>query len=82
MLHAGKKLPLKKGWNNNKMVAFMQLGEGVQLQKFKQDIYTGPFNPCYCCTNLCHNNGGLFIEASDPLLLQIHDRELSELVKS
>ena len=28
------------------------------IDKFRQDIYTGPFNPCYCCSRLCYNNGG------------------------
>ena len=51
------------------------------INQFRQSIYTGPFNPCYCCSRLCYNNGGSFIDANDPLLLPIHDRELSELVR-
>ena len=54
----------------------------VAVQKFRQYIYTGPFNPCYCCSRLCYNNGGSFIDADDPLLLPIHDRELSDLVQN
>ena len=54
----------------------------VAVQKFRQDIYTGPFNPCYCCSRLCYNNGGSYIDADDPLLLPIHDRELSNLVQN
>ena len=51
------------------------------VNEFRQSIYTGPLNPCYCCTRLCYNNGGSFIDPSDPLLLPIHDRELSESVQ-
>ena len=51
------------------------------INQFRQSIYTGPFNPCYGCSRLCYNNGGSFIDANDPLLLPIHDRELSELVR-
>ena len=51
------------------------------INQFRQSIYTGPFNPCYCCSRLCYNNGGSFIDAIDLLLLPIHNRELSELVR-
>ena len=51
------------------------------ITQFRQSIYTGPFNPCYCCSHLCYNNDGSFIDANDPLFLPIHDRELSELVR-
>ena len=47
---------------------------------FRQSINVGPFNPCYCCTRLCYNNGGSFIDANDSLLLPVHDRELSNVV--
>ena len=47
---------------------------------FRQSINVGPFNPCYCCTRLCYNNGGSFMDANDSLLLPIHDRELSNVV--
>ena len=50
------------------------------VEEFRQNICTGPFNPCYCCTRLCYNNGGSFIDANDSLLLPVHDRELSNLV--
>ena len=50
------------------------------VNQFRQSIYTGPFNPCYCCTCLCYNNGGLFIDINDLLLLPIHERESSNLV--
>ena len=47
------------------------------VDEFSQNIYSGPINPWYCCTCLCYSNGGSFIDPSDPLLLPIHDRELS-----
>ena len=50
------------------------------VEEFRQNIYTGPFNPCYCCTRLCYNNGGSFIDINDSLLLPVHDRELSNVV--
>ena len=50
------------------------------VNQFRQNIYTGPFNPCYCCSRLCYNNGGFFIDINDPLLLPIHERESSNLV--
>ena len=52
----------------------------VTVSQFRQSIYTGLFNPCYCCTHLCYNNGGSFIDTNDPLLLPIHDRQLSNIV--
>ena len=52
------------------------------VDDFRQTIYDGPINPCYCCTRLCYNNGGSFIDAGDPLLAPIHDRELSNVVQS
>ena len=27
------------------------------INQFRQSIYTGPFNSCYCCSRLCYNNG-------------------------
>ena len=54
--------------------------QGEAVEEFRQNIYTGPFIPCYCCTRLCYNNGGSFIDANDSLLLPVHDRELSNLV--
>jgi len=50
------------------------------VTQFRQSIYTGPFNPCYCCTRLCYNNGGSFIDGNDPLLNPVHDRELSDTI--
>ena len=50
------------------------------VEEFRQNIYTGPFNPCYCCTRLCYNNGGSFIDVNDSLLLPVHNRELSNVV--
>ena len=50
------------------------------VEEFRQNIYTGPFNSCYCCTRLCYNNGGSFIDANDSLLLPVHNRELSNIV--
>ena len=52
------------------------------VDEFRQNIYGGPINPCYCCTRLCYSNGGSFIDPSDPLLLPIHDRQLSESVQT
>ena len=38
----------------------------IASNKFRQkDIYTGPSNPCYCCSCLCYNNIRLFIAADD-----------------
>ena len=53
---------------------------GGAVSQFRQSICTGPVNPCYCCTRLCYNNGGSFIDANDPLLLPIHNRELSNII--
>ena len=50
------------------------------VSQFRQSICTGPVNPCYCCTCLCYNNGGSFIDANDPLLLPVHNRESSNLI--
>ena len=50
------------------------------VEEFRRNIYTGPFNPCYCCTRLCYNNGGSFIDVNDSLLLPLHNRELSNIV--
>ena len=52
------------------------------VDEFRQNIYSGPINPCYCCTRLCYSNGGSFIDPSDPLLFPIHDRELSESIQT
>ena len=52
------------------------------VDEFRQTIYDGPINPCYCCTRLCYNNGGSFIDANDPLLIPMHDRELSNVAQS
>ena len=49
------------------------------VKEFRQNIYTGLFNPCYCCTRLCYNNGGSFIDPNNSLLLPVHDRELSNV---
>ena len=49
------------------------------VKEFRQNIYTGPFNPCYCCTRLCYNNGGSFVDPNNSLLLPVHDRELSNV---
>ena len=52
------------------------------VDEFRQNIYGGPINSCYCCTRLCYSNDGSFIDQSDLLLLPIHDRELSESVQA
>ena len=52
------------------------------VDEFRQNIYSCPINPCYCCTHLCYSNGGSFIDPSDPHFLPIHDRELSESVQA
>ena len=52
------------------------------IDKFTKSILVGPFNPCYCCSRLCYDNGGSYVCASDSLLLPIHDRESSGLVRS
>ena len=86
LLQTGQILVLEKGSNKGRMILLMQPGKGVQLgnvplaavDEFRQSIYDGSINPCYCCTRLCYNNGRSFIDLSDPLLLPIHDRELSE----
>ena len=52
------------------------------IEEFRQNIYTGPINPCYCCTRLCYNNGRSFIDANDSPLLPVHDRELSNVVSN
>ena len=31
------------------------------IDQFRQNLYSGPLNPCYCCTRLCYNNGGLLL---------------------
>ena len=49
----------------------------VAVEQFKRLVYVGPFNPCYCCACLCYNNGGSYINSADPLLLPVHNRELS-----
>ena len=82
-------LLLKKG-KEGKMIASLQPGEEVRLGnllmtdrgQLLKNSDTGPFNPCYCCTRLCYNNGGSFIDINDSLLLPVHDRELSNVVPS
>ena len=44
------------------------------VEQFKCSVYVGPFNPCYCCTRLCYNNGGSYINSADP---SVYNRELS-----
>ena len=83
-------LLLKKGSKEGKMIIATRRRSAARqsiydqqreaVEEFRQNIYTGPFNPCYCCTRLCYNNGGSFIDPNDSLLLPVHDRELSNLV--
>ena len=50
------------------------------VNQFRQSVYAGPFNPCYCCTRLCYSNGGSFMDVNSPLLLPIHEGELSDIL--
>ena len=52
------------------------------IDQFRQSLYSGPLNPCYCCTRLCYNNGGSFIDFNDELLLPVHERELSNIISN
>ena len=74
------------------MIALMQPDEGVQLGNLFMTNRGGELlvnsDSLFALAQLilaivvpvCYNNGGSFIDANDPLLLPIHNRESSNLI--